>query len=266
MTYRLDSDISTPYGYISPKEQIYTYPPTQESLPTWRKFEKERFLKTIKNKRDVGENVKKKKKMVSWIVSRCGAKSKREKYVKELKEYIDVDIMGACSKDKKCRFVEQCKGIQCQRLSRLYHDKMDNCSLKVNNEFKFYLSFENSLCEDYVTEKFFLRMSYDVIPIVLGDGDYSKYAPPHSYIQTSDFDSPKELAEYLHYLNNNIEEYLSYFWWKDYYEVRMSRQEYAKSFCQLCQMLHDESLPSKTYYDIHDWWVVQGNCKPFNVN
>lgn len=36
----------------------------------------------------------------------------------------------------------------------------------------------------------------------------------HSIIKTTDFGSPKELAEYLNMLNNNDEEYYKYFEWK----------------------------------------------------
>jgi hypothetical protein len=38
----------------------------------------------------------------------------------------------------------------------------------------FYLAFENSLCKDYITEKFFDAMSRDVVPVVRGGGDYAK--------------------------------------------------------------------------------------------
>ena len=34
--------------------------------------------------------------------------------------------------------------------------------------YKFYLSFENTLCEDYVTEKFYRPLEQAILPIVMG--------------------------------------------------------------------------------------------------
>ena len=52
----------------------------------------------------------------------------------------------------------------------------------LETNYRFYLSFENSLCKDYVTEKFFKPMKYDVIPIVFNGADFKSYPPPHSAI------------------------------------------------------------------------------------
>lgn len=37
----------------------------------------------------------------------------------------------------------------------------------------------------------------------------------HSIVNVRDFASPKELAQYLHRLNDNDEEYMRYFAWKE---------------------------------------------------
>ena len=57
-----------------------------------------------------------------------------------------------------------------------------DCMPLVEANYKFYLSFENSFCRDYITEKFWKVLKYRVVPIVLGAGNYSLYAPPKSYI------------------------------------------------------------------------------------
>lgn len=48
-----------------------------------------------------------------------------------------------------------------------------------------------------------------------GGANYSKFAPDHSYINVLDYDSPRDLANYLLYLDSHPEDYLSYFWWRE---------------------------------------------------
>ena len=68
-------------------------------------------------------------------------------------------------------------------------------------KFYFYLAFENSICKDYVTEKFFRGLQVTiwnilwpkqicqapVVPIVLGGANYSALAPNYSFIHVDDF-------------------------------------------------------------------------------
>ena len=44
--------------------------------------------------------------------------------------------------------------------------------------------------------------------------DYEKSAPYKSYIHVDDFDTPKELADYLRELDQDDEKYNEYFKWK----------------------------------------------------
>ena len=80
---------------------------------------------------------------------------------------------------------------------------------------------------------------------------------PNSYISTTNFKEPKDLANYLTYLNSNKTAYLEYLNWKIklYKEfsnnimsepvLKKSRQvssSYAlrEPFCKLCSMLHNK--------------------------
>ena len=103
----------------------------------------------------------------------------------------------------------------------------------LDSKYKFYLSFENSFCKDYITEKFFKVLNYNIIPIVLGRANYSKFAPSKSYIDVRDFQSIGQLAEYLKYLDKNETAYAEYFEWKNYFRVIVN---YKNVFCQLCQV------------------------------
>jgi hypothetical protein len=76
---------------------------------------------------------------VGWFVSNCGERNTRQKYAQELQKYIPVDIYGKCGTKKCPRSTET------------------ECFEMLNRDYKFYLAFENSICKDYITEKFFLN-------------------------------------------------------------------------------------------------------------
>lgn len=130
-----------------------------------------------------------------------------------------------------------------------------NCEEMIQNNYKFYLPFENSWCPDYITEKFSRPLLYDAFPIVLGGANYSLFAPPNSYINARDFSSPKELTKYLIILNKSDSLYASYFSWKNEYHISVPDMY---GWCELCFMAHDSKLPSKVYPDIKNWWMVDG--------
>ena len=151
------------------------------------------------------------------------------------------------------------------------------CWNMVDRDYFFYLSFENSLCKDYITEKFFNAMKRNVIPVVLGGAvdDISKNssdyrigvgAPAHSFINIRDYSSPKLLAEYLHGLSVSPEQYASYFWWKGYYNV--TRIPVKEGYCDICKRLHDspgeDENNRKVISDLSDFWEGKSNCGNIN--
>ena len=67
--------------------------------------------------------------------------------------------------DKRCHFPDE---------TQLNREELYLNQLK---SYKFYLSLENALCHDYITEKFYLAIQAGALPIVYGGGskaDYSK--------------------------------------------------------------------------------------------
>ena len=173
--------------------------------------------------------------------------ARREKYVKQMKKLVNVDIYGKCGK------------LKCSRTNQT------ECYLNLEQDYKFYLSFENSLCVDYVTEKFFNVLKYQVLPVTYSGADYTEIAPPHSYINTLDFKSVTDLSKYLLKVDGDDELYASYFWWKDFYEVRNRQKDLSQSFCELCRALHSQQ-PDKIYSDLTRWWVTQSKCKKLKLS
>ena len=168
---------------------------------------------------------------VVWPVSNCNTASKRELYVRQLKQHVEIDIYGSCGT------------LVCPKSRR------EECSRQFSRDYKFYLAFENSVCTDYVSEKLFTPMQHEIIPIVLGGADYS-FFPKHSYINVDDFPSPKRLAAYLDYLSTNETAFGEYFQWRLHYRLTCLNKE--KLFCDLCRMLHDGY--KNQYRDASSWW------------
>ena len=180
-----------------------------------------------------------KKHLIAWFVSNCKASSRREMYVKEMQKHADVHIYG-------------CGPYKCPK------SKGDFCYNKLlQNDYKFYLSFENSFCKGYVTKKLWRVMSVDIVPVVLGYANYSHMLPAHSYIDVRDFASPRLLVEYMKRLDANDTLYNEYFRWKARY--RCGIRDFNNA-CDLCQYLHDTNGRQQRVDDVVSRWGPHENC------
>ncbi|CAF1082698.1 unnamed protein product [Brachionus calyciflorus] len=182
------------------------------------------------------------------LVSNC--ESFRLNFLKELKKYIPLDIFGNC-------------GLKCPT--------NQDCRSYISNNYKFFFLFENSFCHDYVTEKFFDTLKFDIIPVVLGMGNYSYYVPKSSFINAIDFKSPKDLAIYLLKLSNNSNEYNKYFQWKKY--LRTDDQIVKAGYlCEMCIKLHleekEKTIRKKELRNLKKMFGLYENClaPKFNEN
>jgi hypothetical protein len=188
-------------------------------------------------------------------VSHCETPSKREEFAKELEKYIEIDIFGEC--DFKKSKTDPCKEIKNWTLSA-------ECNINLYNNYKFYLAFENSLCDEYVTEKYWKLYNLDkffkanLVPIVRGPSTahYEKISAKNSFINANDFKTAKSLADYLTYLNENNTAYLEYFEWKldlykKYEEIVVNKrigqiesnykEPISDIFCEICSKVHDKN-------------------------
>ncbi|XP_071820104.1 alpha-(1,3)-fucosyltransferase 7-like [Apostichopus japonicus] len=190
-----------------------------------------------------------KTRLVAWMASNCGVTSwGRTKFVRDLQKYVQVDTYGACGKLKCPRNSEACD--------------------RILSSHKFYLSLENSECEDYITEKFWDKgLRKDMVPIVYGTTrkDYEKVAPPYSFIHISDYKNMSDLADYIKYLDKNDTAYNEYFEWKKKGSVESYNQCQAHTaqdfFCGIVKKLEEiDEQVFKTGHtqpeimDINNWW------------
>ena len=239
--YRHDSDLFYPYG------KVYAYDNKQKHKMKKPWLVDSSDIKIPKPNMTTIENVElNKTRSVAWIVSNCRTEIKREDYVERLSSYIDVDIYGGCGK-LKCPYKNSRPGLNCLKM--------------IESKYKFYIAFENSICVDYITEKLYAVLEYFIVPIVMGGGDYQSAAPPHSYINVKDYQNPKDLAKYLHYLKENRTAYNQYFEWKKHFTIGFFGME-EFGICAECAAIRNHLMLKKSsVVNLEDFYDRKKQCR-----
>ena len=183
-----------------------------------------------------------KNRTVAWVVSHCYADSRREAYVAELQKHVTVDVFGRCGT------------LECP--------EGDSCMTQIERNYKFYLSFENSISDEYLTEKVWQAMKRYLVPVVLGGANYSKILPPNSYIDVANFTSPKALAGYLKQVAGNMDLYRSYFEWKRHYFVK-HESAFETFICSMCEYMNNISSSNsiRIVPSFNKFWDRKKYCK-----
>ena len=118
--------------------------------------------------------------MTAWVSAsrdRCG----RHRYLGELMAAMPVDSYG-----------------RVHRTCTLDDDHGTASKLATIARYRFTVAFENSLTDDYVTEKLFQPLVAGSVPVVRGAPNVAEFAPsPDSYVDATAFTSAEELAQYL---------------------------------------------------------------------
>ncbi|XP_045029714.1 glycoprotein 3-alpha-L-fucosyltransferase A-like [Daphnia magna] len=128
MSYKDNSDIPMLYGRIFPKS---TAPKNLEETK-----------QKIRDTHSAENYATSKTRLVAWLVSHCETSGHRERYVSQLRKFIPVYIYG------------DCVNFKCPQSSIYPSTSSPECYAMLESKYKFYLSFENSICNDYVTENF----------------------------------------------------------------------------------------------------------------
>lgn len=166
-------------------------------------------------------------KNVCAFISSPFHKSGRLEYLKTLMNCIDVHSYGKVLRN---RILEKDIGHQ---------SKMDTIA-----QYKFTIAFENAIAEDYVTEKFYDPLIAGSVPIYLGAPNIDDFAPGDKcFINVSDWDSPKSLAEYILSVSEDEALYQSYFDWKSKPFrpgfAKLLEQQKEHAFVRLCKKIQE---------------------------
>ena len=109
------------------------------------------------------------------------------------------------------------------------------------------------------SEKLFTPLSKFIVPVFLGSKEVHDLAPPQSYIDVFDFQSPKHLVDYILYLNKSDEEYVKYFQWKRNYNIRRNTIMYTGVFCEFCKYLQGIKKPN-VIHNFTKWFFQESEC------
>ena len=183
--------------------------------------------------------------MATILANNCARH--RMKWIKKIQQYIDIKVYGKC-------------GSECSRTN------IQKCMSKLR-KYKFYLSFENSYCRDYISEKIISRaFANDIIPVVISYVDFNDTSliPPKSAINALEFPSVKELTNYMKAVGSNSTLYNEYFKWHSHYKPIQYSNLRSSFLCPLCRHIATDRS-TKTYRSVHEWYSSKTLCKGYPV-
>lgn len=157
-------------------------------------------------------------KFMTFFASNWDDYSGRAPYAARLMQYVPMHSFGKCLNNKK-----------------IINDQGIESKMELIANYRFDLAIENAIDPDYVTEKFYQPLIAGTIPVYLGAPNIADFAPgEHCFIDIRDFKSPKALARYLLYLEENEKAYEAYFEWK--------RKPFRKSFLDLAARVETDAF------------------------
>lgn len=176
-----------------------------------------------------------------WVASNCNSKSGREVFVRGLMEHVGVDSFGLCLNNRDAGEFGM------KRDGSNWNEALKNKHLLLS-AYKFALVVENSLEEDYVSEKVFDAWEAGAVPLYLGAPNIEDYVPgPNAFIDLRNM-THAEVGALVRRLDASPTDYSTYHAWRAASPERIryqsplgrlfERHEATDPLCDVCRMAH----------------------------
>lgn len=134
-----------------------------------------------------------------YMRSRPANASGRIEHARTLMRYLKIDSYGRMLGNRQHR----------------WPDKGHRTKIETIRRYRFTLAFENSIDDDYVTEKFFDPLTAGSVPVYLGAPNIADFAPAEKcFIDVASLGGPRAAADLLNRLAVDDDAYLEYLAWK----------------------------------------------------
>lgn len=216
MSYRTDSDIFLPYGYLVPLARTERALQKSFALPLRGSYSS----KLLRSR------------FVAWVISNWSESQARVTFYYQLRQYIQIDVFGRAGSPLPTGSV-----------------------VPLAKRYLFYLALENSQHTDYITEKLWNAVLAGAVPVVLGPSrqNYERFLPPEAFIHVDDFPSVEELAQYLLMLRRSPAQMRRHLDWRRGYGVRQPTF-FNEHFCTACRAVRKTRGRTNVVTDLTRWF------------
>ncbi|XP_068172978.1 alpha-(1,3)-fucosyltransferase 4-like [Antennarius striatus] len=220
MTYRTDSDIFLPYGYLV----LLAHRPKVLQNSLVRPLHvplRSRLLRP---------------RPLAWVISHWSESQKRISFFSQLRRFIQVDVFGLAGRP-------------------VPEDRGADSVVRLLRRYQFYLALENSQHTDYITEKLWNAVLAGAVPVVLGPSrkNYERFLPPEAFIHVDDFPTARGLARYLILLRHDPDLLRRHLDWRSGYGAHKP-DFWAEHYCTACRAVRRTRTRTDVVKDLSSWF------------
>lgn len=218
MSYRADSDIFLPYGYLIPHGHRVGGVPNSFAHPL-RVPSAAHLLRP---------------RLLAWVISNWAESQARVAFYYQLRRYLQVDVYGRAGEPLP---------------------REEGSVVRLVRRYQFYLALENSQHTDYISEKLWNSLRAGAIPVVLGPPreNYERFLPPEAFIHVDDFATVGELAQYLLMLRRNPALLKHHLNWRGGNSVHQPKF-WAEHYCTACRAVRKTRGRTAEVKDLARWF------------